>query len=501
MTFDHAKISAQNQKEQSLGSINSSNPYARYILGFIGFISLLIMLLAAILWREQKRDIDLFTQITEYHLISQQKLERVEIEVALLESAMLVDKARQNPVVEQNPMTENGEPLPFAHKVDTTMYAVDQFMVSLRSIQDRFNGPTFSPAFDRLEASVNELSETALRLGQAGARQPAEFARPIESLKFRVAQLDRLHSAAYRDLLVTITQNRVSERQNLAIIAGAMVLAVVVIAYLTIRRVDGLAKEQENTELMLASALSRAEKANAAKTDFLTHMSHDLRTPLNSILGFSQMMKVHTFGPLGNAHYEEYARLIHHSGERLVSMVNDVLDFARIESGEYRIENVEIDILDQAKNCLQRCVAMPFDDLNNRFGVVIAKGAPTLCSDERAVSQILDNLVSNALKYAGDSASISIEWSVNQQGKGVLQVKDTGRGIPKRQLEKVMEPFVQGGTLVQSNPHIARTGEGVGLGLHIVTKLAAILSAEFSLTSVEGKGTTTSIIFPANKLN
>ena len=481
-------------RELSLNGNNGSNPYVRYILGFIGFISLLIILLSLVLWREHESDIERFTEITEYHLISEQKLERIATEVRLLETAMHERVARESPV------PENEKALPFASKVDATMFAVGQYMVSLRSTQDRFQGRAFDAAFGRLETSVKDLSSTAVRLKKTDLDQLSEFALPIETLNFRVAQLDRLHSAAHENMLESTTQNRTLERQKLAAIAGVMILAVLVIAYITIRRVDRLAKNQKQTEIRLASALSTAEKANAAKTDFLTHMSHDLRTPLNSILGFSQMMRVQTFGPLGDSHYEEYAKLIHHSGERLVSMVNDVLDFARIESGEYHVEEVAIDMLEQTRSSLQRCVAMPFDDLNERYSVTVADEDVVLHIDERALSQILDNLVSNALKYAGDKASISIVWHVNSDGKGILQVRDTGRGIPERQLEKVMEPFVQGGTLMRSNPHIARTGEGVGLGLHIVTKLATILDAEFSLESVEGKGTTASIIFPASKL-
>jgi len=477
----------------SLG-VFRGNPYVRYILGFIGFISLLVLMLAVILWREHEKDLDRFTEITDYHLFSELKLERMTAEIGLLENAVLEQTTRENPVGLRT------QDQPFSQKLNTTIFAVNQFLISLKATQERFQGRGFGPAFHRLESSVSELSETAARLGEVEAGQAAEFVLPIETLKFRVAQLDRLHSAAYEELLAMTTDMRIAERQKLAIIAVAMVLAVLLIAYLTVRRVDRLTQSQKQTEIQLASALSSAEKANAAKTDFLTHMSHDLRTPLNSILGFSQMMKVQTFGPLGDSHYEEYAKLIHHSGERLVSMVNDVLDFARIESGEYHVNDVELNLTDQAKESFQRCLAMPFADTSKKYRVEVDQNAPTLYSDERAISQILDNLVSNALKYAGDKASISILWGADLHGNGVLQVKDTGLGIPERQLGKVMEPFVQGGTLSRSDPHIARTGEGVGLGLHIVVKLATILGAEFLLDSIEGQGTTASVIFPAKKL-
>jgi len=470
------------------------NPYVKHILGFIAFISLMLITLGGLLWQEHERDVRSFTIITEYHLLSEQKLERIMIEVGLLQNN-IAEYETPKPAIDQNEAE-----LLFTNKTNSITFAIDQHMASLRTIQNRFQDSIFQASLERLETSVSNLKAALHHLTQTHPFDFTETELSIEILNFRLAQHERLHTSIHETLLSYTAESRVKSRTILALISGAIVLSIFVISGLTLRRVSRLAKAQHSTETELMSALSAAQKANAAKTDFLAHMSHDLRTPLNSILGFSQMMRVHTFGPLGDSHYEEYAKLIHHSGERLVSMVNDVLDFARIESGEYRVKNVKINILEQAQNCFQRCVAMPYHELDNRYSLVIDEDAPALKSDERALSQILDNLLSNALKYAGDKAKFSIEWHIDSEGRGILSVVDTGRGIPQRQLKKVIEPFVQGGTLVESSPHIARTGEGVGLGLHIVTKLCAILGAEFVFESEEGKGTSASLVFPANKL-
>lgn len=477
------------EEEQKGGS-----PYVRYIVGLIAFILGLLLLLSFLLWRENQRDADSFAEITEYHLLSELTLEKMLLEIHRLEDAMLPSQGAVSFV------SSAGLSQAFSSRVETTLFAVMQQMAILRNAQDRFRDDAFESALRRLEACVTRLSATVERVSLSGETSAAPFVLPVESISFRVQQLDRLHSYAYGQKLQISTRARATARKSFVLIAGAVVLAILAVSVLTIQRISRLSKAQQQAESELKLALNDAQKANEAKTDFLAHMSHDLRTPLNSILGFSQMMRGHTFGPLGDTHYEEYAQLIHHSGERLVNMVNDLLDYARIESGEYVLEETAIDMSAQAKSTIQRCTAKPFKEVGCRFTVVIDDDAPALLSDERALSQILDNLLSNALKYAGEDATFSIVWQAELGGHGLLQVKDTGRGIPKLQLEKVMEPFVQGGTAKAENAHIAKSSEGVGLGLHIVGKLSSIIGAEFKLDSEEGVGTTASLVFPADKL-
>ena len=125
---------------------------------------------------------------------------------------------------------------------------------------------------------------------------------------------------------------------------------------------------------------------------------------------------------------------------------------------------------------------------------------PMLFADNQAISQILDNLITNAIKYAGSDAVITLGWSLNNIGNGVLCVSDTGTGIPAMQLEKIKIPFVQGNKIANSDASTKQDGMGVGLGLSIVTKLSDIHGANFVIESTEGEGTSCKIIFDAKRL-
>lgn len=470
------------------------SPYVKYIVGLVALILIMFIALGTLFWREHNRDLNNFAKITGYFMFSEQILEKMKVEIGFLEDALAEGRMPESSV--STAQFDQSS----ASKVESTIYGINQHMAQLQQAQEQYQDTAFQLAFERLERSHSVLLETMLQINTAGEMGELRLFRLLELFGLRVAQLDRLHAIASNKALSQTAKDRVLTRNSLALTAGAVTLAIFAMVWLTVRRVARLSKAQKLAEFKLSLALVDAQKANAAKTDFLAHMSHDLRTPLNSILGFSQMMRSHTFGPLGDARYEEYANLIHHSGDRLVNMVNDVLDFARIESGEYVVHETELDISEQAKQSFQRCTAMTFDDLDGRYSLVIDEHAPALKCDARALSQILDNLLSNAFKYAGDEALFSIGWHVGPDGRGVLQVIDTGQGMTKMQMQNVLKPFVQGSPLLVPDPYVARTSEGVGLGLHIVCKLAAILGAEFTLESEEGNGTVASLIFPAAKL-
>ena len=258
--------------------------------------------------------------------------------------------------------------------------------------------------------------------------------------------------------------------------------------------------ENKKIELALEEAKNAAEQSNRAKSEFLASMSHDLRTPLNSILGFSEAMVQGIYGRIGDPHYEEYAELIHQSGQYLVSLINDILDLSKIESGEYALDEILIDVEEALNGSLQRCTPTFVAGSNPRVSIDIDGGSSHLFADQRALSQILDNLLSNAIKYSGPQARIVLRWSTNGEGEGTLQVSDTGPGIPAERLDKITQPFVQGSFSVSDNPHIAKTIEGVGLGLHIVLRLADLHQASLSIESVVGEGTVAAVTFPKGRV-
>ena len=237
----------------------------------------------------------------------------------------------------------------------------------------------------------------------------------------------------------------------------------------------------------------RAEAASQAKSEFLANMSHELRTPLNAILGFSEIMKGEVFGPVGSPQYAEYAGHIHSSGEHLLGLINDVLDLSRIEAGRFVVKATEIDLKDQIASAL------------NLFAVRAAEGKvdlvrqiednlPLLIADERALRQILLNLISNAVKFTPENGTVTVFARRNQLGGLDLGVSDTGVGIAENDLAFVFEAFGQG------QHDISVKEKGTGLGLPIVRGLIEAHGGKVTLQSQVGKGTTVVASFPRERL-
>ncbi len=243
-----------------------------------------------------------------------------------------------------------------------------------------------------------------------------------------------------------------------------------------------------------------AERASAAKSHFLANMSHDLRTPLNSIVGFSEIIRRQVFGPGWQPKYNEYIGHIHDCGLSLVAMIGDILDLAKIETEDYQIhlETIDMPVLlgDVAASWRARLGSPARLDLD-----VAADAPPILEGDRRALQRILDNLLSNAQHYAGDGARIELSWSVLPGGGASLTVRDDGPGIPAEQIPNLAEPFYQGGTDHDRHSEQARQSSGHGLGLSIVRRLAELHGGALRIESVQGQGASFAVTFPADRLS
>ena len=152
------------------------------------------------------------------------------------------------------------------------------------------------------------------------------------------------------------------------------------------------------TERELRTAKIEADAANLAKTRFLETMSHEIRNPLNAILGYSDIIMREMAGPLGNGMYRDYARGINGSGEHLLSIVNDILDLSKIEAGHMTLHDDVIDIAKIIESCFQ-FVQLRADDAGVTLNMIVAKGFPALVADELRLKQIILNLLSNAVKF------------------------------------------------------------------------------------------------------
>lgn len=232
-----------------------------------------------------------------------------------------------------------------------------------------------------------------------------------------------------------------------------------------------------------------AEEASRAKSDFLAMMSHELRTPLNAIIGYSEIMTLETYGDLGNAKYLEYARSIHTSGGKLLSIIEMILDLAKLESGRFDLYLETVDLKEKVSSWA--------DVLH---GQAEAKGVildvdlpydlPTLHTDPKLVDVIVMNLASNAVKFTPMGGTVALALQRSADNGVVLEVRDTGPGMAERDLERAMIPFVQ------LQGQLNRQHEGTGLGLPLVKRAAAKLGADFDLSSRPGMGTTARVTFP-----
>lgn len=246
--------------------------------------------------------------------------------------------------------------------------------------------------------------------------------------------------------------------------------------------------ERRTMEQHLRNALGDAERSNQAKSEFLATMSHEFRTPLNAILGFSEMIRAQYFGPVGSNTYEEYASDIHDSGQHMLALVNDMLDMAAIEAGKRFIAKEDVDVKTVFKGCINDVSQMAKD-----ANIVLSSDIPVdlapLYADKRALVQITHNLLSNAIKFTERDGTIEISASTIGH-EMILKISDTGIGIPSNRLISITEPFSQ----AHDNAHI--TQNGTGLGLTIVKSLVELHEGELNFESVVGNGTTVTITFP-----
>ena len=256
-----------------------------------------------------------------------------------------------------------------------------------------------------------------------------------------------------------------------------------------------LAQERDSlmAELVMAKLESdrgreQAEAASLAKSQFLANMSHELRTPLNAILGFSEMITSRLFEKNPERSIE-YAALINSSGKHLLTLINDILDLAKIEAGRWQLEENEVHIHGLAEDALQ-LVTWRAKETNAVLENTIDPHLESVLADERAIKQILVNLLSNAVKFTPKGGRIQVFAHRMSTGGMVFGVSDTGVGISAEDQQKVFDSFGQG------KHDIAIADKGTGLGLAIVKGLAEAHGGRVVLESQVGKGTTVTVHLP-----
>ncbi|MBM3544349.1 MAG: HAMP domain-containing histidine kinase [Alphaproteobacteria bacterium] len=232
-------------------------------------------------------------------------------------------------------------------------------------------------------------------------------------------------------------------------------------------------------------------KTAARRIDFLAKVSHEVRTPLNSIIGFAELMLQERFGPIGSPRYKGYIEDIHQSGLYALSLLNDLLDISKIEAGKFELDFTAVDLSDLVENCVNS-----LQPLAKRARIVLrtslSPDLPMVVADPRRLKQIVLNLLTNAIKFTKEGGQVIVSGTM-LGGELRLRVHDNGIGMTADEIAYAMQPFHQ----LDTTP---RRQAGTGLGLPVTKALADANRARLVLSSEPGVGTSADVIFPAERL-
>jgi two-component system, cell cycle sensor histidine kinase PleC len=253
----------------------------------------------------------------------------------------------------------------------------------------------------------------------------------------------------------------------------------------------------KRAEAQMSENLKRSEAEGRDRMSFLASINHELRTPLNAILGFAELMKDQRFGPLPNERYQEAVHFIHDGATHLLRLVNDLLNLASTESGDFRLSVKTVDVGATVRDS----VTLLAEDAR-RSGVAlsvdIAPGLPLMETDETRLKQIVINLASNAIKFTPSGGRVTVKVkSDNGQDVLILAISDTGVGISTEQMLEVLKPFGRV-RQIKAKPSVAKQ-QGAGLGLPITKRLTELLGGTLDIQSREGVGTMITVRLPLKR--
>ncbi len=231
----------------------------------------------------------------------------------------------------------------------------------------------------------------------------------------------------------------------------------------------------------------RAEAASRSKTTFLAHLSHDIRTPLNHIIGFADMLRQQPFGPLGNPKYLSYVDAVKSSGERLLGFFGSILELAELEGGRRELRQDRFTADELLLSVFRR-----FTGQAQAAGATFGLGGPcnvVISADRFALERMISNLVENAIRFTPRGGKITLAAYAAADGV-VLEVTDTGIGMSLERLATLSQPFVFG------DAALTRDREGAGLGIAIARAIAELSGGHLAIDSRQGLGTTVAISLP-----
>jgi signal transduction histidine kinase/DNA-binding response OmpR family regulator len=345
-------------------------------------------------------------------------------------------------------------------------YSVTEKTKYLGDLHSKYNDFEFEDILKMVQNLSSEL------------RDPANKKREVKAYQLlrRLHQFERLHFVAEARLLDDLKEESVlSEERGIHLLIGCGGIALFIICLILIRLRKILIEEEQARYDAFAAAQS--------KVDFLANMSHEMRTPMNGVIGMTSLLSETNL----NKEQLEYVKTIQKSGETLVGVINDVLDFSKMESGKFQIESVDFDLRETLEDIIQ-LLATSAHEKGLELIFAMPPNVPVKVSGDPArLRQILINLVGNAIKFT-KSGTVVLRISVDEESSGKVPIRfdviDSGIGIPKESLENIFESFSQAETST------TRRFGGTGLGLTISKALVELMGGSIGVQSTEGVGST-----------
>jgi signal transduction histidine kinase len=353
---------------------------------------------------------------------------------------------------------------------------------------------------EAMPAAVGILAGSALVYVNAafayafGYRSAAELieAGGLDALLADGAALARLNGAERSAPVDALTRSRRKLRVAFAVVPLDPERDVKLL-----RLIDQASLDEESApapppvEATAKQAEPASSETDGGRLDFLAKVSHEVRTPLNSIIGFTELMLQERFGPIGNKRYTGYVEDIHQSGLYALSLLNDLLDISKIEAGKFELNFTAVDVSEVVEDC-----AASLQPLAKRSRIVLrtslAPDLPTVVADPRRLKQILLNLLTNAIKFTKEGGQVIVSGTL-VDGELRVRVRDNGVGMTRDEIAFAMQPFHQ----LDTAP---RKQTGTGLGLPVTKALVDANRARLVLSSEPGIGTSADVIFPAERL-
>lgn len=256
---------------------------------------------------------------------------------------------------------------------------------------------------------------------------------------------------------------------------------------------DSMSAQVSQSRRQMENAVEEARLADRTKSEFLANMSHELRTPLNAVIGFSEVIQMELMGPIGNDAYKSYIEDIQDSGKHLLTLIEDILDLSKIESGRMEIDEEDVDPAAVIEATLSLTGVQAARN-NIHVETDIPVPCPVLRGNATRLKQVLINLVSNAIKFTEPGGSLWVRcWQEENGGIGI-SVRDNGIGMSEEEIAIALSPFRQVESVLSSR------FSGTGLGLPLAKRLIEMLGGKMTIKSNPGRGTNVILFFPSSKV-